>query len=47
MYSVIIIKDAAQYLIWAFFKEVGIKVIDNFKKQIYSFRLTKYKRLAM
>ena len=44
MYAAIIIKDTAQYLIWASFKEVEIKVIDNFKKQIYSFILTKYKK---
>jgi hypothetical protein len=47
MYAAIIIKDTAQYLIWASFKEVEIKVIDNFKKQLYSFKLTKYKRLKM
>ena len=47
MYTAIIIKDTAQYLILASFKEVEIKVIDNFKKQLYSFKLMKYKRLKM
>jgi len=31
----------------AIIKEVEIKVIDNFKKQLYPFRLTKYKRLEI
>ena len=47
MYAAIIIKNTAQYLIWAAFKEVEIKVIDNVKKQLYSFKLTKYKRLEI
>ena len=47
MYAAIIAKDTSQSLIYESFKEVKIKVIDNFKKQIYSFKLTKYKRLEM